>query len=367
MSKKRIYWICQIGGWSALMFYELLYYAFEDELTLKMFFIAIANILVCILLTHFYRLIVKEQNWVSLPLYRLVPRVIFSGFLLGFIMTLMNYPIDIQTLKEIFHSQLFIFFGHLLSWSKSMFMWVLSYTIYHYVENMRATEIEKILLKTSVKETEAKILRSQLNPHFVFNALNSIRALISENPAKAQQGITQLSNILRNSLLADRRKTVELREELKTVEDYLSLEKVRYEDRLTTDFHIDPKTLYLQVPPMMLQTLVENAIKHGVQKAVNGGFVQVTTFLENDHVHIHIRNTGTLIKKDNDLEKHKEASGFGLENTERRLHLLYGEDSAGFRIFQESEEVVRAEVIIPIQTEGVFRSIPSIKKAAKSI
>ncbi len=282
-------------------------------------------------------------------------------------MTLMNYPIDIQTLKEIFHSQLFIFFGHLLSWSKSMFMWVLSYTIYHYVENMRATEIEKILLKTSVKETEAKILRSQLNPHFVFNALNSIRALISENPAKAQQGITQLSNILRNSLLADRRKTVELREELKTVEDYLSLEKVRYEDRLTTDFHIDPKTLYLQVPPMMLQTLVENAIKHGVQKAVNGGFVQVTTFLENDHVHIHIRNTGTLIKKDNDLEKHKEASGFGLENTERRLHLLYGEDSAGFRIFQESEEVVRAEVIIPIQTEGVFRSIPPTKKAAKSI
>lgn len=367
MSKKRIYWICQIGGWSALMFYELLYYALEEELTIGNFFFAIANILVCVLLTHFYWLIVKEQNWVSLPLYRLVPRVIFSGLLLGLIMTLMNYPIDIHALKDVFNSQPFIFFGDWLSWSKSMFMWVLSYTIYHYVENMRATEIEKILLKTSVNETEAKVLRSQLNPHFVFNALNSIRALISENPAKAQQGVTQLSNILRNSLLADRRKTVELREELKTVEDYLSLEKVRYEERLTADFHIDPKTLYLQIPPMMLQTLVENAIKHGVQKAVNGGFIQVTSFLENNHVHIHIRNTGTLIKKDNDLEKHKEASGFGLENTERRLHLLYGEDSAGFRIFQESENVVRAEVIIPIQTEGVFRSIPQTKNAAKSI
>lgn len=359
MSKKRIYWACQVGGWTALMFYELWVYSLEDAFTWEMFYFAIASILVCILLTHFYRLIVRERNWVSQPLYRLVPRVIFSGLLLGLIMTLMNFPIDIHTLKEVFKSQPFIFFTAWLSWSKSMFMWVLSYTIYHYVESMRDTEIEKILLKTSVKETEAKILRSQLNPHFVFNALNSIRALVSEDPTKAQQSVTQLSNILRNSLLADRRKTVELREELKTVEDYLALEKVRYEDRLMADFHIDPKTLYLQVPPMMLQTLVENAIKHGVQKAVSGGFVQMTSFLENNYVHIHIRNTGTLIKKENDLEKHKEASGFGLANTERRLQLIYGEDAAKFRIFQESEDVVRAEIILPIQTEGVFRNSPA--------
>ena len=359
MSKKRIYWTCQVGGWTALMFYELWVYTFEYGFSWEMFFFAIANILVCVLLTHFYRLVVRERNWVNLPLFRLGTRVIFSGLLLGFIMTLINFPIDVRTLHEVFNSEPYLFLGAWLSWSKSMFMWVLSYTVYHYVENMRATEIEKILLKTSVNETEAKVLRSQLNPHFVFNALNSIRALISENPAKAQQGITQLSNILRNSLLADRRKTVELREELKTVEDYLSLEKVRYEERLTADFHIDPKTLYLQMPPMMLQTLVENAIKHGVQKAVNGGFVQITSFLENDYVHIHIRNTGVLIKKETDLDSQKEAGGFGLKNTERRLQLIYGDDAARFRIFQESEEVVRAEIILPIQTEGVFRNTPA--------
>lgn len=338
------------------MLYELWVYTFEYEFSWEMFFFAIANILICILLTHFYRLIVHERNWVSQSLYRLVPRVIFSGLLLGLIMTLINFPIDVRTLHEVFSSEPYLFLGMWLSWSKSMFMWVLSYTVYHYVENTRATEIEKILLKTSVNESEAKILRSQLNPHFVFNALNSIRALVSENPTKAQQGITQLSNILRNSLLADRRKTVELREELKTVEDYLGLEKVRYEERLTADFHIDPRTLYLQVPPMMLQTLVENAIKHGVQKAIHGGFVQITSFLENDSVHIHIRNTGVLIKKETDLDSHKEASGFGLKNTERRLQLIYGEELARFRIIQESQEVVRAELIIPIQTEGIFRN-----------
>ena len=358
MTKKRIYWICQVGGWTALILSELAIYNLEGEVTTGDFFFALANILVCVLLTHFYRLIVREQNWVSLPVYQIALRVIISGLSLGLLMTLMNYPIDLKVLKDTFKSQPYIFFADWLSWSKSMFMWVLSYTVYHYVEHKLDAEIERILLKTSIKESEAKVLRSQLNPHFVFNALNSIRALVSEDPSKAQQGVTQLSNILRNSLLADRRKTVELREELKTVEDYLSLEKVRYEERLKADFHIDPKTVYLQVPPMMLQTLVENAIKHGVQKAMSGGFVQVTTFLEGDYVHIHIRNTGVLAKKDS-IDKQKEASGFGLENTERRLHLLYGED-AKFRIFQESEEVVRAEIIVPTQTEGVFKSGSSL-------
>ena len=358
MTKKRIYWICQVGGWTALILSELAIYNLEGEVTTADFFFALANILVCVLLTHFYRLIVREQNWVSLPVYQIALRVVISGLSLGLLMTLMNYPIDLKVLKDTFKSQPYIFFADWLSWSKSMFMWVLSYTVYHYVEHKLDAEIERILLKTSIKESEAKVLRSQLNPHFVFNALNSIRALVSEDPSKAQQGVTQLSNILRNSLLADRRKTVELREELKTVEDYLSLEKVRYEERLKADFHIDPKTVYLQVPPMMLQTLVENAIKHGVQKAMSGGFVQVTTFLEGDYVQIHIRNTGVLAKKDS-IDKQKEASGFGLENTERRLHLLYGED-AKFRIFQESEEVVRAEIIVPTQTEGVFKSGSSL-------
>jgi sensor histidine kinase YesM len=347
------------------MFLELWISTFEIPFEWDDFYFALANILVCILLTHFYRLVITERNWVTLPMYRLSIRVVLSGIILGLIMTLINFPVDLVTFRDIISSEPYLFLGQWMSWAKSMFTWVLAYTVYHYVENNRSSEIEKILLQTSVKETEAKILKSQLNPHFVFNALNSIRALISENPTNAQQGITQLSNILRNSLLADRRKTVELREELKTVQDYLALEKVRYEDRLTSDFHIDPKTTYLQIPPMMLQTLVENAIKHGVQKATNGGFVQVATFLENDHLHINIRNTGILKAKDKPVDKQKEASGFGLENTVRRLQLLYGEEATRFRIFQESDEVVRAEIILPTQTEGIFRSSQRLESSVK--
>ena len=348
-SKQKIYWVCQIFGWTLLMSVEYMAIALESGFDINEFYFGIANIVLGISLTHLYRLTIRRWNWVQLPFFRLAPRVLSSVFVLALIMTLVNLPVDQHLMPELLVNEPLLFWGYMLSWGKTMFAWVLSYTAYHYVERTRDAEIEKILLKSSIRETEAKVLRSQLNPHFVFNALNSIRALVYEDPTKAQQGITQLSNILRNSLLADRRKTVELREEIKTVEDYLALEKVRYEDRLRSQIDLDPRTLYWQVPPMMLQTLVENAIKHGVSKAVRGGFVEVTSRFENNLLHIRIRNTGHLGDKE-------ESGGFGLKNTSQRLELLYGEP-ASFRIFQESDEVVCAEVVIPLQSDTIFRKV----------
>ena len=184
-----------------------------------------------------------------------------------------------------------------------------------------------------------------MNPHFTFNALNSIRALVYEDPAKAQVSITQLSNILRNSLLADRRKTVDLQEELRTVEDYLELEKVRYEDRLKYSIHFNPQAIYWQVPPMMLQTLVENGIKHGVSKEIGGGFIDVKSEISDDILVITILNSGNLGTT--------ESGGVGLKNTAERLSILYGK-GATFRIFQERENVVCSEVKIPMLSEGVM-------------
>jgi two-component system, LytTR family, sensor kinase len=249
-------------------------------------------------------------------------------------------------------NQPFVFWGYISTWCKNLLAWILSYTVYHYVEQNRLNELEKIMLKTSMREAEARVLRSQLNPHFTFNALNSIRALISENPAKAQHSITQLSNILRNSLLADRRKTVELREELKTVEDYLELEKVRYEERLRYSIQADPQSVFWQVPPMMLQTLVENGIKHGVARVVGGGFLEVVTQVTDHQLVIKIRNTGTLGTPDS--LSHSESGGVGLVNTTERLSILYGKE-AQFRLYQEDETTVCAEVVIPMLSDGLQR------------
>jgi hypothetical protein len=352
MSKQKIYWFCQLTGWTLLIGVEYTAYVLADGFDPDTLYLAIANIFLGVTLTHLYRLMIRRWNWVRLPFFRLAPRVLLSVFVLALIMTMVNLPIDRLVVPQHLVGEPWPVIGYLMSFGKTMLAWVLSYTAYHYVEENRNAEIERILLKTSIRETEAKVLRSQLNPHFVFNALNSIRALVYENPVKAQQGITQLSNLLRNSLLADRRKTVELREEIKTVEDYLALEKVRYEDRLTSSIDLDSRTLFWQVPPMMLQTLVENAIKHGVSTAIKGGFVEVKSSLVADKLHILIRNTGVL--------GDKEASGgFGLANTAQRLELLYGPD-AQFHIFQEDdnhtgEPVVCAEITIPAQSEGIFR------------
>ena len=362
MSKQKIYWICQLFGWSLLILVEYLAYVLESGFDPDALYLAIANIFLGITLTHLYRLMIRRWNWVRLPFFRLVPRVLLSVFVLALIMTMVNLPIDRVIVPQHLVDEPWPFIGYLLSWGKTMLTWVLSYTVYHYFEQNQSAEIEKILLKTSIRETEAKVLRSQLNPHFVFNALNSIRALVYENPTKAQQSITQLSNLLRNSLLADRRKTVELREEIKTVEDYLALEKVRYEERLTSYIDLDGRTLFWQVPPMMLQTLVENAIKHGVSTAVGGGFVEVRSSIVADKLHIVIRNTGVLGDK-------SASGGFGLANTSQRLLLLYGPE-AQFDIFQEDDTpddkssyggsrysgpIVCAEITIPAQSEGMFR------------
>jgi LytS/YehU family sensor histidine kinase len=165
--------------------------------------------------------------------------------------------------------------GGLLDWSKHILLWSLLYHVFQYFERSKNNEVERLKLEASVKDFEAKMLRAQLNPHFMFNSLNSIRALVLENPEKAQASVTRLSNLLRNCLVADRQRTVTLGEELKTVQDYLSLEKIRYEDRLNVQTHVNPDTLSVQIPPMMVQTLVENAVKHGISKPLKGGFISI--------------------------------------------------------------------------------------------
>ncbi len=350
MSKRRIYWTLQIVGWTVLIMLEFIPYTLEYGFESEALYSALANIALGISLTHIYRLVLKKWSWSSLPLLRLSLRVVISVLVLGMVMALVNQPLDRHYLVENLVNQPFVFWGYYATWCKNLFAWILSYTVYHYVEQNRLAGYEKIMLRMSMREAEAKVLRSQLNPHFTFNALNSIRALVYEDPAKAQVSITQLSNILRNSLLADRRKTVDLQEELRTVEDYLELEKVRYEERLRYTINTNPQSIYWQVPPMMLQTLVENGIKHGVAKEMGGGFVEIKTDITDDTLLITIRNSGHLVSTE---PTKSESGGVGLKNTAERLSILYGKE-ASFHIYQETEAVVCSEIRIPTLSDNTM-------------
>jgi len=173
-------------------------------------------------------------------------------------------------------------------------LWNAFYFGFHYFQNYKRTEINSLRYLAASKESELKSLKAQLNPHFIFNCMNSIRALIDENPTNAKKAITQLSNILRNTLLMDKSKEISLKDEINLVKDYLDLEKIRYEERLSFEFAVDENVFNCQIPPFMIQSQVENAIKHGISTVPGAGKINIKAFRENDFLKIKVSNTGNL-------------------------------------------------------------------------
>ncbi|MGB4845448.1 MAG: histidine kinase [Ferruginibacter sp.] len=222
-------------------------------------------------------------------------------------------------------------------------IWMLIYIVYHYVEKNRNDQFDRLKLESTVKELELKTIKSHINPHFIFNSLNSIRALVDENPKRARRAITELSNILRSSMQAEKSETVSLERELDIVKDYLALEQMRFEERLKIEFDIDEDTLQQPVPPMMLQTLVENAIKHGISKQIKGGVVKVIASFKNNDMELLVQNTGQLTSPIN-------GDGFGIKSTQDRLNLMY-QGKAVFDIRNLDTDMVESKVTIPVTVQ----------------
>jgi hypothetical protein len=214
------------------------------------------------------------------------------------------------------------------------------------VNHRRSAETEALRLALIAQTSQFHALRSQLNPHFLFNCLNSLRELIDEDRDRAKQVIDQLSALLRYTLRADRVETVSLKEELAAVEDYLTLEKVRFEERLRTRFDIDPQSVEARLPPMLLQTLAENGVKHGIARLPAGGELVVVTQALEGKLHVEVTNTGKL------SDATEGSSAVGLDNARERLRLMYG-DSASLTLAAADESNVRAEVVIPLRSNGL--------------
>lgn len=219
-------------------------------------------------------------------------------------------------------------------------LWLLLYMIWHYVERNRKDEVDRLNLEKTVKELELKTIKSHINPHFIFNSLNSIRALVDENPKRARTAITELSNILRSSLQVEKMETVSLQKELDIVKDYLALEQMRFEERLKVEMEIDEDTLGQELPPMMLQTLVENAIKHGISKRINGGTISIISRFTDNDFELIVQNSGNLEKKSNE--------GFGIKSTRDRLKFLCN-GNAYFKVEEIEGNKVQSKIVMPVE------------------
>lgn len=346
MSKTRLYWFCQIGGWLFFVLINAIFIKLSNAFSWREGFSLFLLFIFGLTFTHLYRGLIVYLNWIKISPIKLIPRVISVTLLLATIIYFIHYFIEALLGISSISFDNFDFVvatQSILNIEFLLFFWSLIYFLIHYIQNYKKAEIENLKWQASINEIELNKLKSQLNPHFIFNAMNSIRALVEENPARAKESITQLSNILRNTLTMGRNKVIPFDDELKIVKDYVALETTRYEERLHAQFIIDPLSVNFSIPPLMLQTLVENGIKHGISKLPEGGELIFQTTVKNKLLHITIKNSGQLD------DKVKTVTGFGIKNTEQRLALLYGVE-ASFTIINYDTKNVKTELTIPQQT-----------------
>lgn len=341
MNKKKLYWVCQLGGWLAFVLFQSLFFelnnAFSADIAISMFLLMFFGIL----FSHIYRTLIVKFQWLNKRLNQLIPIVILSIAILGVLLEYTQYGVELLlNIEGNKHSDVVNILINIGNSAFVFFFWSLLYFAFYYLENYKKAEIENLKWEASKNEIELNKLKSQLNPHFMFNAMNSIRALVDENPEKSKNAITQLSNILRNTLQMGKNKVISFEEEFKIVEDYLELEQVRYEERLYVEKNIHPQSKLFFLPPLMLQTLVENGIKHGISKLTKGGALKIETTIENENLIITILNSGQL------AGNIKTETGFGIKNTMDRLRLLYG-NSATFKIENDTNEFVKTSLTIP--------------------
>ncbi|MHA7129459.1 sensor histidine kinase [Algoriphagus namhaensis] len=343
MNRVRLYWILQILGWGAFGFVKIFFASLSSGISTVQIWALVVLAAFYLLSTHFLRFIIKAYDWFKLPFPKLLGLALLSILAMSFVNVVAQILINIAfgTLNPEEDFQILIILINVFESFIFYALWSLLYFLFHFLDNYNTS----LKYEARINEIRLNHLKSQLNPHFIFNALNSVRALVDEDPVKAKTAITRVSNMLRFSLMMDKNQTIDFEDELSTVKDYLSLESIRFEERLRVLYEIEDEAYTYKVPPMMLQTIVENAIKHGISNLVKGGIIEIKCKEGlNEELYMQVKNTGHLHEQPN--LKVKGEKGHGLSNTVERLKLIYGEN-ATFRIFNSGTEHVITEVKIP--------------------
>jgi two-component system LytT family sensor kinase len=346
MHKKTLYWLCQIIGWILYTIFSLAMIAIfggTSSLTTSTIQLQLIILIVLVGMSHVFRLYIIRKQWVSLKTIRLIPRVVIGTLILsiisqGIIHILIYVLIPLDGIAAF---NLSAFIAYIFNVYVVFILWSAIYFFIKFTQKNSKNEIEKLELKSALQEAELMILKNQINPHFLFNALNNIRSLILSDQDRARQMVTHISELLRYSIQFNASEKVTLAEEINIVEDYLQLESIQFDDRLAYVMNIADDTTELSIPPMAIQLLVENAIKHGLSIQKNGGFIRIESSKVDNELVIKVTNTGQLGQK-------KGREGIGLKNLLERMKILFG-PFAQFQLENSTDDTVTATLNIPIQ------------------
>lgn len=329
---QQIYWLVQIFWWLFTTFilrYPTTKYFENPHIRISYLII---SFLIGIFLTHFYTVLYEKKPRKSqMSLMYAIGGTVVTGlsfYLLDYYFGFQRYRKPSQGLPL----ELYDYFQFFVESIRYVVLWFL---FYHLLVINTVSKNKAIALaqsETALKTAELANLKNQLNPHFLFNAINSIKALTISDPSMARDALTQLSELLRTSLTVGNEHLVSLETEINFVNDYLFLEKIRYENRLNYFFNVEKSALTFKIPPMSLQLLVENAIKHGISKYKTGGDIFINATYENNIFCLSVINSGKLIPN-------FSPTGVGLKNLEKRLYLNF-QEKASFTIKEGINQVI---------------------------
>lgn len=349
-SRDRLFWLYHIGVLSFVIFLQgtITYFWYTE----KMFNLVagLAWVPLFTLSVLFFRFLYKKKHWHKVAISKTIFGIFFYGLVMSALVTAMMLAItvpffwnNIINSPEITnhgisaaHLLFKIFVGNVLQTHLLISAWIFIYISIANNHRVRESELSNLRLQNSLKEAQLANLSNQLNPHFLFNAINNIRFTIYENATKADTMLTGLSEMLRYSLEQSKQEKVRLSEELEIISLYIDLIKVQMEERLTFSVDISQNLNNYLIPPMTLQLLVENAVKHGIDKLRHGGVIQLQAeSTEQQLIFTVINNCGEYKPRPNN-EVISTNIGIGLVNIEERLRLLYG-DNASVKIERESD------------------------------
>lgn len=345
-NRNRIFWLLQFAGWgfiSSLPIFILKEVGFE--------FIAysvVVGLIICVGSTSLLRWYLKRNvdfesfdviDFVKIGVSFLLASAIFGSlnYFSGYIYAKFGPGLSDK------HIELFkMYDGFWVQTINALLLvgaWLVTYLVIKLLLKLNRDRIDRLELNTNLKQAQLNTLKGQINPHFMFNSLNNIRGLMLEDVEKSREMLTKLSEMLRYSLTKNNIDGIALEEELEMVENYIALSKIQFEDRLEFKKHIAPDALSVQIPPMIVQLLVENATKHGISNLKDGGRIELNASKDSEALYIQVKNTGKL-------RIAKDSTQLGLKNIKQRLKLLYGEQSS-FELIEVNNEVV-ADIKIPL-------------------
>ena len=334
-------WKLQVIGW--LIYFVLMFLTYlsvdTTETIIEVFLIKAQRatfgfILSCILWQIYERVLDRQSFGKSIAI------TFLSSIVFGILWTVLQVTMFMQILpnyrleKALPHQPrvALIFAVTLMAWSAI-------YLGIKYWKQSLAERENALQAMILAEKAQLEMLRYQVNPHFLFNAMNSIRASIDEDKDRAKQMVTQLSEFLRHSLLNGETKEIPLREELEAVQNYLAIEKIRFEEDLEIEFDIDEDAKDVKVPGFLLNPLVENAIKHGFQTSPKPLKINIKATLNGAHLLLEVTNTGHLDDKTN-----SRGTRIGLKNVRERLEKLFPKKSS-FELFKKDDFVI-ARILI---------------------